>query len=111
MTMKAARCHLHATAIAVVIATTIATMGKALPSSDNRIQPGCGDGGSVAMAARQGRRRGEGGGDGGGDGGGKGGSRWTRQDKGAGRRRRQWRCVGPEISLPLGVVRRGAVCA
>jgi hypothetical protein len=27
-----------------------------------------------------------------------------------GRRRRQWRCVGPEISLPLGV-RRGAICA
>jgi hypothetical protein len=44
-------------------------MGKALPSSDNRIQPGCGDdggdGGSMAMAARRGRRRGKGGGDGG----------------------------------------------
>ena len=31
--------HRRATAIAAVIATAIATMGKALPSSVNRIQP------------------------------------------------------------------------
>jgi hypothetical protein len=55
------------------------------------------------VSARQGRRQWRRRGEGGGDGGGKGGSRWTRQDEGAGRRRRQWRCVGPEISLPLGV--------
>ena len=70
--------------------------------------------------ARRGRRQWRRRGKGGSDGGGKGGSRWTRQDEGAvmagarggvdgrvdegaGRRRKQWRCVGPEISLPLGV--------
>ncbi len=73
---------------------------------------------TAAMAVAWQWRRGEGGGnggggggEGGGDGGGKGGSQWTRQDEGAGRMRRQWHCVGPEISLPLGVVRRGEVCA
>jgi hypothetical protein len=39
MTMKAARRHRRATAITAVIATAIATMGKALPPSVNRIQP------------------------------------------------------------------------
>jgi hypothetical protein len=94
MTMKAVRCHLCATAIAAVIATAIATMGKALPSSDNRIQPGCGDdggdGGSMAMAARRGRRRGKGGGDGG------GAARAAAMAAARRRWRRRWRGQGGE---------------
>ena len=90
MTMKATRHHLCATAIAAVIATAIATMGKALLSSVNRIQRG--DGGvarATAMVAQRWRR---------GDVGGKGrGEAVTLMDEaGGGRRRRQRRCVGPE---------------
>ena len=101
MTMKAARHQRCATPVAAVIATVIATMGKALPHSQLTGWAAMvaarrwwrGDGGAAMAAAMAGGQGGD-----------------SMDEAEGGMRRRQWRCVGTEILLPLGV-RRGVVCA